>query len=115
MIQTHLQISGRNLGFRNTAEILYKDEGLFRFWNGAQVIASGCIPAHASYFAMYEYLKKKIEFNNQKYEFASTAMIGGLCTFAHDFFITPADGKIVKLISNPNLQSLNKDYSSVNR
>ncbi len=75
-----------------TADILYKDEGFFRFWKGAQVIASGCIPAHASYFTMYEYLKKKMEYNNSEYEVASTAAIGALTTFAHDFFITPADG-----------------------
>ena len=76
-----------------TADILYKDEGIIRFWKGAQVIASGCIPAHASYFTMYEYLKRKFEFKNEKYELLTTASIGALTTFAHDFFITPCDGK----------------------
>lgn len=57
------------------------------------MIASGCIPAHASYFTMYELLKKYFQFNNEKYELMSTACIGSLTTFAHDFFIAPSDGK----------------------
>lgn len=76
-----------------TAKILYKEEGFFRFWKGAHVIASGCVPAHASYFTCYELLKQYFNFNNEHYEFFSTAMIGALTTFAHDFFITPSDSK----------------------
>lgn len=45
--------------------ILYRDEGLFRFWKGAEVIASGCIPAHAAYFTVYEYLKRLFQFKNE--------------------------------------------------
>lgn len=66
-----------------------------RFWKGAQVIASGCIPAHASYFTVYEVLKRYFHFKNEKYEVLNTAMIGALTTFAHDFFITPSDSKCV--------------------
>jgi solute carrier family 25 (mitochondrial iron transporter), member 28/37 len=71
--------------------ILYREEGLFRFWKGAQVIASGCIPAHASYFTVYELLKRYFKYENQNFEIMQTAMIGALTTFAHDFFITPSD------------------------
>lgn len=78
---------------RSIASILYKEEGLFRFWKGAQVIASGCIPAHACYFLMYENLKLILDFKNEDLNFFSTLTIGSLTTFAHDFFITPADGK----------------------
>ena len=78
--------------FFETAKILYRDEGIIRFWKGAQVIASGCVPAHASYFTMYELLKRYFVFNNNKYELFSTACIGSLTTFAHDFFIAPSDG-----------------------
>jgi len=83
------------MGFFRTAKILYKDEGFLRFWKGAQVIASGCIPAHASYFAVYEFLKRYLEVKNEKYEFLTTALIGASTTVAHDFFIAPSDGKIV--------------------
>lgn len=76
-----------------TARILYKEEGLFRFWKGAQVIASGCVPAHASYFTVYELMKRHFEIKNEKYEFIQTAAIGATTTFAHDFFISPSDSK----------------------
>lgn len=66
---------------------------MLRFWKGAQVIASGCIPAHASYFTVYELLKRKFHYHNQDYEIMQTASIGALTTFAHDFFITPSDSK----------------------
>jgi hypothetical protein len=58
------------------------------------VIASGCIPAHASYFTVYELLKRYFHYENQQYEILHTAMIGAMTTFAHDFFITPSDSKI---------------------
>lgn len=59
------------------------------------MIASGCVPAHASYFTVYELLKRKFEVKNEKYQVFSTALIGALTTFAHDFFITPTDGKTI--------------------
>ena len=54
-------------------------------------MASGCIPAHACYFTAYEHLKVYFNFNNQHFDFLSTALIGASTTFIHDFFITPAD------------------------
>jgi hypothetical protein len=88
-----MQASGRRLGIRDIALTLYKDEGLLRFWKGAQVMASGCVPAHASYFLAYEHLKMFLKFDNTHLNFSSTLFIGAFTTFAHDFFITPADGK----------------------
>ena len=94
-----MQASGRRLGMVNIAKILYQDEGLFRFWKGAQVMASGCVPAHASYFVAYEHLKTYFHFNNESMNFSSTLFIGGFTTFAHDFFISPADSKSLALQS----------------
>jgi len=36
------------LSFSTTAKVLYKEEGLLRFWKGANVVASGVIPAHGA-------------------------------------------------------------------
>ena len=47
-IKTHMQAGGSNLGFIRTSKILLKEEGFFRFWKGANVVASGVIPAHAA-------------------------------------------------------------------
>jgi solute carrier family 25 iron transporter 28/37 len=80
--------------FLKTLKILYRDEGIARFWRGSQIIASGCIPAHAAYFSFYEYLKIKMSVKHEDYQFLSTLSIGAMSTMIHDFFITPADGKI---------------------
>ena len=95
-----MQASGRRLGMINIAKILYQDEGMFRFWKGAQVMASACVPAHASYFLAYEHLKMYLNFDNSNLNFSSTLLIGSLTTFAHDFFITPADGKYFDCLTN---------------
>lgn len=66
-IKTHLQAQtgSQKLSFSRTMSILYKDEGILRFWKGANVVASGCIPAHSGMFCLYEILKNKMQFNNQ--------------------------------------------------
>ena len=60
-IKTHMQASGSSLSFLRTGRILYGEEGLLRFWKGANVVASGCIPAHAGQFGCYEILKEYFE------------------------------------------------------
>lgn len=90
-IKTHAQASGRMLGVRSIAQILYKDEGLLRFWKGAQVMASGCVPAHAAYFLTYEHWKMYFKIDNEEINLLQTFFIGGTTTFVHDLFIAPAD------------------------
>ena len=63
------------------------------------MIASGCIPAHASYFTVYEYLKRHLQVKNEQYEVLATAMIGASTTVAHDFFIAPSDGKRIEIVT----------------
>ena len=90
-LKTHLQSSSNTLSFTTTAKVLYKEEGLLRFWKGANVVASGCVPAHGAQFVIYEYLQEKLNFHNEQYNMLSTMLIGASTTFAHDFFITPSD------------------------
>ena len=64
-IKTHLQVAThKRLRFINTAKILHQEEGLLRFWKGANVVASGCIPSHSAQFGIYEILKEKWNFSN---------------------------------------------------
>ena len=86
-----MQASGRNLGMVRVFQVLLREEGIFRFWKGAHVMASGCIPAHACYFTCYEHLKLWMGYNNEEFNLMKTAMIGASTTFVHDFFIAPAD------------------------
>ena len=100
---------------RSVARHLIMDEGLLRFWKGAHVMASGCIPSHASYFLLYEKLKEWFRLENEEFEVTKSMAIGSMTTFMHDFFITPADGKFFLIHSSyssreaetPTLQELN--------
>ncbi len=82
-----------------TARKLYKNEGILKFWRGASVLASGCIPAHALYFSVYElsklqFLPKFHDTNNKVYPYAY-ALTGALATSMHDLVLTPFDSKKV--------------------
>lgn len=46
-VKTHMQAQRVKLGFFSTVKQLYNQYGAKRFYKGANVIASGCIPAHA--------------------------------------------------------------------
>jgi solute carrier family 25 iron transporter 28/37 len=46
-VKTHMQASKNKLGFFKTVKRLYTEHGLWRFYKGVNVVASGCIPAHA--------------------------------------------------------------------
>jgi len=82
----------------SVARHLIMEEGVLRFWKGAHVMASGCIPSHASYFLLYEKLKEWFRLENEEFEVAKSMAIGSCTTFMHDFFITPADGKFNSLV-----------------
>jgi hypothetical protein len=77
--------------------MLYKEEGMFRFWKGIHVMAIGVVPAHTCYFLCYENLKLYFNFNNEEFNYKETLIIGATTTFAHDAFIAPSDGKTLLL------------------
>jgi hypothetical protein len=76
-------------------------------------MASGCVPAHASYFLAYEHLKMYLNFDNQQLNFSSTLFIGAFTTFAHDFFIAPADGKFLTAKTNCSLHNFSDETANV--
>jgi hypothetical protein len=57
---------------------------------------SGCIPADAAYFTVYEGVKRAYGFNNDELDLMRTASMGAVATLAHDFIITPGDSKKLK-------------------
>lgn len=93
-----MQVHEGRYGAFETAKDLYKTEGMLKFWRGASVLASGCIPAHAAYFSVYEFFKLKFlpKFHDQKNEIYpyAYALTGVFATLIHDFIITPFDSKL---------------------
>lgn len=56
-------------------------------------MASGCIPAHASYFSIFEASQKVlIDKSHSEIHPYLSGLTGVFATMAHDFIITPFDG-----------------------
>jgi len=73
---------------------IVKDEGVFRPIQGVQAMAAGAGPAHAMYFACYEYLKEKLTpytVNSAVPESLVHAVAGASATVLHDGIMTPAE------------------------
>jgi len=52
---------------------------------------SGCIPAHAAYFSIFEYVKKSTGANLPGHHPLAAGTAGACATLAHDCIITPMD------------------------
>ncbi len=86
-----MQASKQRFQFIRTATSLYKAEGFWRLWRGANVIASGCIPAHACYFASYEAAMHHFELKDGEMHWVADGLVGIVATLSHDLFLTPSD------------------------
>lgn len=95
--------SNHHLKFRNIINHLYEEGGIRRFWKGSSVIATGCVPAHASYFTVYEYIKKHTGVENSGFQVLASGVTGACSTFFHDIVITPYDGKSINIITFKNI------------
>lgn len=61
-------------------------------------MASGCIPAHAAYFSIFEASKKKlIDKTSHEIHPYLSGLTGVLATMSHDMIITPFDGITKKI------------------
>lgn len=94
-VKTHMQVSEGKYNAMETARRLYNAEGATKFWRGASFLASGCVPAHALYFSVYElsklkFLPKLHDQNDKVYPYAY-ALTGVLATSIHDLVLTPFD------------------------
>jgi len=59
-----MQTSEKSLTFRETLFNIYEKGGFSRFWKGSFLLGSACVPAHALYFSIYEYMKIKLGVDN---------------------------------------------------
>lgn len=90
-----MQTLKKNNQFWEVAKDLYRTEGIKRFYRGVTAVATGCIPAHACYFTVYELSKKFILDNvkTDKYQHFSYGLTGATATLIHDLILTPVDSK----------------------
>lgn len=86
-----MQASKQRFKFLRTAQSLYRAEGFWRLWRGANVIASGCIPAHACYFSSYEAAMNYFELHDGELHWIADGFVGATATLFHDLLLTPSD------------------------
>ncbi len=78
--------------FYTIMKYLYQNGGIRNFYSGMSVVASGCMPAHACYFSVYEFARNKLGINNEKLYPHLFMLTGIAATFLHDLILTPFDG-----------------------
>ena len=103
-IKTHMQVG-------NTAKFseLVAAGGVPRMWRGVQTMFTGCVPAHAAYFSIYETCKPaftnalegsraalKVDdiagtVHGSTSEAVGAGVAVSMATVAHDLFMTPMD------------------------
>lgn len=99
--------SRMNTTIREVLGNMVREEGLSRPFKGVQIVFMGAGPAHAMYFATYEFLKEiyssRLEWNGT----ISSGLAGVTSTLLHDGVMTPSDA--VK----QRLQMFNSPYRGV--
>ena len=88
-VKTHCQV-GKRMPILSIMKKIYTSGGLTNFYSGSSVVASGCIPAHAIFFSVYEgsmnYFKCNPETDVLKF-----AMVGAMSSMFHDLIMTPTE------------------------
>eukprot|EP01066_Platyproteum_vivax_P014754 Platyproteum_vivax@DN6597_c0_g1_i1.p1 len=92
-VKTHMQAlcpTQRTTTLRIIKCILGK-AGPSGFFRGLSAIATGCIPAHAVLFSVYEYSKRALGMRIGEHNPAKAAVCGVMSTLSHDIILTPMD------------------------
>eukprot|EP00914_Ancora_sagittata_P010549 GHVO01020456.1.p1 GENE.GHVO01020456.1~~GHVO01020456.1.p1 ORF type:complete len:314 (-),score=23.27 GHVO01020456.1:585-1526(-) len=109
-IKTRMQclVPDPRANYRNVVDAMYRIvryEGIANSFRGINAMAYGAGPAHALYFACYEYMKKSLSKPGHSNHLAHGA--AGVCaTLLHDAVMNPAD--VVK----QRMQMYNSPYKS---
>lgn len=84
---------------------IIRHEGMMRTMKGAPIVVLGAGPAHAFYFACYEFLKKNLSGGKQGNHLAH-GLAGSVATLLHDSVMVPVD--VVK----QRMQMFNSPYTT---
>jgi len=90
-LKTHLQVNRSNHNMKRAAKDLLNARGFKGMWRGASTMVTACIPAHASYFTIYEVCKEEFGANGPGHTPIGAAASGIIATVAHDAIMTPMD------------------------
>lgn len=93
-----IQSSGQPATATATAVMAKPNINLSNLWRGVNSVVMGAGPAHALYFATYEYMKDKLaadDGNNHTLAFLAS---GACATFAHEALMTPFDGTVLPVM-----------------
>jgi len=70
---------------------LVRTEGVLRLWRGVSTMFTGCVPAHAAYFSVFEEAKRRTGADLGGHRPLAAAASGALATLAHDSIMAPVD------------------------
>ena len=73
------------------AKRIVKRDGLMRLWRGVSAMFAGCVPAHAVYFSIFEYIKGMVGADRAGHHPIGAAFSGATAAFGHDLIMTPFD------------------------
>ena len=76
-----------------TAVMTKPNISISNLWRGVNSVVMGAGPAHALYFATYEYVKDKLAVDDDSNHTLAFLVSGACATFAHEALMTPFDGK----------------------
>lgn len=94
-LKTHLQCEkcgeSNPMQTWNCATRIVQREGIFRLWRGVSAMFAGCIPAHAAYFSLFEFMKEFLEIDKEGHHPIRAAICGATAALSHDICMTPFD------------------------
>eukprot|EP00937_MAST-01D_sp_MAST-1D-sp2_P005758 g5758.t1 len=73
------------------ARDMVREQGPLRMWRGVSTMFSGCVPAHAAYFSIFEALKRTLGADRPGHHPLAAGAAGAMATVAHDIIMTPMD------------------------
>lgn len=90
-IKTRMQATGGYSGVLNAITRISSTEGSVALFKGLNSMVMGAGPAHAVYYATYEWIKRYLITDHEQFNVLSTATAGAGATIAADALMNPFD------------------------
>lgn len=95
-IKTHVQAHSNENGYKSPLQVtrqMFRERGVLGFFRGMTAVAAGAAPAHAIYFASYEFFKERFGGNKSTlgHNPIPTGTAGVIATLLSDAVLVPMD------------------------